>query len=37
LTENTNIAHILCEDGDFWWDEKEQKYEIKNIIDRSHA
>jgi hypothetical protein len=31
LSDCKNMAHILCEDGDFWWNEKEQKYEIKNI------
>jgi hypothetical protein len=31
LSECENMAHIICEDGDFWWNEKEQKYEIKNI------
>jgi hypothetical protein len=31
LAECENMAYLICEDGDFWWDEKGQKYEIKNI------
>jgi hypothetical protein len=28
LSECENTAHILCEDGDFWWNEEEKKYEM---------
>jgi hypothetical protein len=31
LAECENMAHVICEDGDFWWNEEAQKYEIKNI------
>ncbi|MFP3040298.1 hypothetical protein LQZ19_00605 [Treponema primitia] len=31
LTDSENMAKEICKDGDFWWNEKEQKYEINNI------
>lgn len=31
LADSENMAHEICRDGDFCWNEKEQKYEIKNI------
>jgi hypothetical protein len=34
LAETVNMAYLFCEDGDFGWDEKTQKYEIKNIIEK---
>ncbi|WP_010255601.1 hypothetical protein [Treponema primitia] len=31
LTDCENMAKEICKDGDFLWNEKEQKYEIKKI------
>ncbi|GHV29005.1 hypothetical protein AGMMS4952_13990 [Spirochaetia bacterium] len=31
LANSENMGDIICVDGDFWWNEKDKKYEIKNI------